>query len=651
MPQTPTEVSVPKRPVKLSPPPLWRNVSFSLMWTSTAASGFGERMIMMAALALLGGLAQGIDSRSSIQAGTQFWFFLAYIPLSIPAGMLADRMPRKIIMFLCDEFRGSLLILAVFMLAAATGPVAIPGDHHWKIYLILFGVGIFAATFNPARNAIVPQIVGPHQLQGANGIILGINVIASLAGAIIAALIIDPQSAQTVQFGLFLGAAFYIVSGFFFLFLKPMPKPAYAQNTNALANYPLRSRMRGLAYIKGHRRLIWLMIYLVVIWSAAAAVASSLIGLGSVFYDLYGQDVNIYFASMSATLGAGMLAGAILIGLRGPRREAMFTIGFGMASAGLSVLGLATIPWMPAGYVFAFGIGVFGNFGIVATMSLLQRLTPDFIRGRVMGLTAISNTFFSVLVYFTIWQLPNSDTTMVITLMILGPAIFLLGLFILYRYMTQGPMATKMLNFCWRLFRTYNLTWHRVQWIDRHNVPADGPVILTPNHTCGIDPFLINTGMNRLVRWVMTAPYRFKFAEPMWKAIDPIVLEHDSQSTTQIRQMLNRLKDNEVVGIFPEGGLQRDVRELQPFKPGVGMLARKSQAAVVPVWISGTPTRKHMFWHFATPSRSTVRFGKPYYPDRSQSNEEIVNDLRERMASLAAESGDDEGASFRGKTV
>ena len=74
------------------------------MWTSTAASGFGDRMIMLAALALLGGLAEGVDSTAT-QAGTQFFFFAPYFFFAVLGGWIGDRMPRKWLLLICDEAR------------------------------------------------------------------------------------------------------------------------------------------------------------------------------------------------------------------------------------------------------------------------------------------------------------------------------------------------------------------------------------------------------------------------------------------------------------------------------------------------------------------------------------------------------------------
>src|SRR5690554_3288154 len=83
---------------------LWTNVSFLLMWSSVAASGFGDRVMMMAAMALLGATAESVDGTTKL-AGITFFFFAPYLFMSIPGGWLADRLPRKWLMLFCDEAR------------------------------------------------------------------------------------------------------------------------------------------------------------------------------------------------------------------------------------------------------------------------------------------------------------------------------------------------------------------------------------------------------------------------------------------------------------------------------------------------------------------------------------------------------------------
>jgi 1-acyl-sn-glycerol-3-phosphate acyltransferase len=198
-------------------------------------------------------------------------------------------------------------------------------------------------------------------------------------------------------------------------------------------------------------------------------------------------------------------------------------------------------------------------------------------------------------------------------------------------------LANRWANVFWHLTRIFTLIWHRVRWIDKQRIPMEGPVILASNHTAGIDPFLIQSSVQRMVRWMMVGKNKFKLLAPMWKAIDPIVLDDNDgrQAIKQIRKFIEVLKNDEIVGIFPEGGLQRDHRDLQKFQVGIGMIAKRTNAWVVPVWIKGTPMRKNMIWHFLEPSKSTVIYGEPYQADQNMSNEEVAEDLRQRMIALA----------------
>ena len=192
----------------------------------------------------------------------------------------------------------------------------------------------------------------------------------------------------------------------------------------------------------------------------------------------------------------------------------------------------------------------------------------------------------------------------------------------------------------WRVVRAYALVWHRCRWVGRHHLPSEGGVLITSNHPTGIDPFLIQAGVPRVVRWVMFEGYRFPAAEALWRVVDPITVGHDRPHVAQLRQMLHRLADGEVVGIFPEGAAQRGERMLKPFQPGIGLLGKRSNAWIVPVWIKGTPQKRNMFWHFALPSRATVIFGEPYRADPTLSHEQVADDLRRRIIALRGQTAD-----------
>lgn len=616
------------------PTPLWRNFSFTLMWTSTAASGFGDRMIMLAALALLGGLAVDGDSTST-QAGTQFFFFMPYLFFSVLGGWAADRLPRKWLLMVCDESRGLLLLLGVFLIGGAS---QIDSDKEWQVYAMLFAIGIFAAIFNPTRNAIVPQLVERQQMQPANAVVLVINVVFSMIGMIVGGRIISPDEASSVQTGLLVGALFYLISGSFFAFMKP-------KDTRILADHEeprtAVSLWDALKYVASHRRVIWLIVIDVLVWGAAATMYSGVIGLCKVHYGLTGEPLMKEFTQVSAALGFGMLAGAVVIGLIRTRQQAPLVMGVALAMAGLNVLLVSVLPIKIVTYFGAFLVGVAGNVAIVSVISLLQSIAPNGVRGSVMGLAAMTTTVFSVAIYGAIWQLPDADEKIIYVLYGLGPLLMAVGLSYALYYLSHGPMPTAGANFFRHLIRFFSLVWHRLEWTGRHHIPTTGPVILASNHTTALDPFILQSACPRQIRWLMLTSYRFKALDFFWKIINPIFIDDSSGERTnasqQVRQVVKHLKEGDILGIFPEGGLQYDDRVLKVFEDGVAVTAKLGKAQIVPCWIEGTVRSKSLLAHFLKPGHRRVAFGEPFTPSKQDKPEEITAELRRRMLRLAWE--------------
>ncbi len=622
--------------------PLRRNLSFTLMWTSTAASGFGDRMIMLAALALVGGLAVGADSTSA-NAAINFWFFLPYVFFALLGGWIADRLPRKWVLLGCDEARGALLLWSFFSLAGAGGIAALDVADHWRVYAMLFGIGTFAAVFNPARNAIVPQIVHRTQLQPANALVTVIGVVFSMVGMIVGSWLISPSDAGSVRTGLLLGATFYLISGTFFAFMKPRPAHAGFVGGVPPEDRTAVSLPGALVYALRHRRVIKLIGLDVLVWAAAALMLSAAIGVCKAHYRLTGDALLEEFALVGALLGFGMLAGAALTAVIRTRHESGTVVGVALVAAGLNVVLVAVVPVKTVTYFGSFCIGVFGNVAIVTIMSLLQSITPNHVRGAILGLNAMASTVLSVAIYLAIWRVPNADTWIVPVLLTLGPLLVGVGLLTLVRYLRSGPMPSVGANVLRHLVRLFVLVVHRAEFRGRQHLPADGPVILACNHTTALDPFVIQAACPRLVRWLMLTSYRFRVLQPLWRACDPICLDiqpgddKHSGGTKQVRQIVQRLKQGEVVGMFPEGRLQYDDRVLKAFEPGVATCARLARAAIVPCWIEGTPRSRKMLVHFLRPTHTTLHFGAPFTPAKGDKPADITAELRRRMLLLASE--------------
>jgi 1-acyl-sn-glycerol-3-phosphate acyltransferase len=164
-------------------------------------------------------------------------------------------------------------------------------------------------------------------------------------------------------------------------------------------------------------------------------------------------------------------------------------------------------------------------------------------------------------------------------------------------------------------------------------VLRDGlPLIIVSNHTAGLDPLLIQNATSRIEpRWMMAADMQVPALDAFWRWARIISVARTEGDAASAREALRHLAGGGVLGIFPEGGIERPPRELLPFLPGVGLLIRRSGAAVLPVVIEGTPQVDPAFASFWHTGRPRVRFMPiQRYADTPLRPAEILSHLQGR---------------------
>ncbi len=96
---------------------------------------------------------------------------------------------------------------------------------------------------------------------------------------------------------------------------------------------------------------------------------------------------------------------------------------------------------------------------------------------------------------------------------------------------------------------------------------------------------------------------------------------------------LRQVKAGGVLGIFPEGGLERPPCTILPFQAGVGMIIRRTGAPVLPVVVTDTPIADQAWGSMLKTSRSVITIQKPVdYSGREWTAEAIADDLRRRYS-------------------
>jgi 1-acyl-sn-glycerol-3-phosphate acyltransferase len=176
---------------------------------------------------------------------------------------------------------------------------------------------------------------------------------------------------------------------------------------------------------------------------------------------------------------------------------------------------------------------------------------------------------------------------------------------------------------------------HRLRVEGREHVPEDrhaGPLIVVANHTAGVDPILVQAACPFEIRWVMANDMQLPRFEAIWKKARVISVETDGTSGMGLRKALSHLKQGGVIGLFPEGGIERPAEQILPFHGGVGLLIRRSRATVLPVVIEGTPQVDPAWASLWTPSRARVRVMAPIkYAGTGLTAAKITQDLRQRF--------------------
>ena len=129
---------------------------------------------------------------------------------------------------------------------------------------------------------------------------------------------------------------------------------------------------------------------------------------------------------------------------------------------------------------------------------------------------------------------------------------------------------------------------YRVRARRTGNLPADGPAIVVANHKSNIDPVMIGIAFDRPLKY-MAKKELFRFAPLGWlvSTLGAFPVDRGAGDRQALEKALEVLAAGGVLLMFPEGTRFRD-EEIHDFLPGVGMLAVRSGAPVIPIASRGT---------------------------------------------------------------
>ena len=168
----------------------------------------------------------------------------------------------------------------------------------------------------------------------------------------------------------------------------------------------------------------------------------------------------------------------------------------------------------------------------------------------------------------------------------------------------------------------------RLKVSGQKNIPQDGPFIIVANHSSLLDPVILGVSVKPKVIFIAAA-YLFEIhwlGYLLRKANSiPIHRENYTENIGEIKQALKILQKGGVLGIFPEGGVDRQKNNL-PIKAGAAFLATSVGVPIVPIRIKGADKvlpRGAKF--FRSLNKIEVEIKKPIFCSRhTNKNKEII---------------------------
>jgi MFS family permease len=342
---------------------------FRLWWLALLAMGISLQMLEVA----IGWQVYAI-SRSALDLG---WIGLAeFVPLfvlALPAGHLADVVPRRVI------FAGGLFCGAGVGVGLAIISAAHVSDV-WPYLALAVGAGVCMALGWPAARAMTPTLVGPELLQGAMTLRsiatqLGMVVGPALGGLLYA---VSPSLVYSLAGGACVLGALSVIA------MHPQPAADVAEQGQAPT---VESVFEGLRFVGRTQILLGaiLLDLLAVLFGGAVALlpvfARSILHVG---------PTGLGILRAAPAVGALLAAGLITRHPLQRRAGRTLLIVVGLYGASIVVFGLSRV------YVVSLLALAVGGFVDLYSMNIRATIvalaTPDRLRGRV---NAVEMVFIS----------------------------------------------------------------------------------------------------------------------------------------------------------------------------------------------------------------------------------------------------------------
>lgn len=291
--------------------------------------------------------------------------------LGIPAGVLADKIPKRTLLLISQSIFG--LLALVLSGLVASGRVEL-----WHVYLLAGLFGLTNAFDNPARQALVAELVDRHALMNAialnsavfnTGRILG----PAVAGVILAAF--GPAICFAIN-----GLSYIaVIIGLLMMRMEKVVKEAAGSAAEQLRE--------GIRFVRNSPDIMRPVVMVTTVGTFGMAYN---VWLPLLTTESFKADAGT-FGMLFSSMGLGSLLGALSIafGRKGPSRQRMLLAALALGAVIISLALVASVPLhVGFGMVLLAASGFSAANTTAVANTIVQTACSDELRGRVMAVYA-----------------------------------------------------------------------------------------------------------------------------------------------------------------------------------------------------------------------------------------------------------------------
>lgn len=167
---------------------------------------------------------------------------------------------------------------------------------------------------------------------------------------------------------------------------------------------------------------------------------------------------------------------------------------------------------------------------------------------------------------------------------------------------------------------------YRPTYIGISNIPKNGAFILAGNHTSYLDPILVASSTKRCVHFFAKDSLYKGIKKPIFKALGIIPVNRKIKDKNSLIKGIECLNNNHVVGIFPEGTINKTNDPIMRFKYGAVKMSNDVNVKIIPFAIKN----KYKFLSKSV----TIIFGTPFVAnnDLEKSNVYLENEVKNLLS-------------------